>query len=80
MSQNNPKKGEGMKKLKLMKKKPLYVCSPEGTVYFRWAGPEGFGMFGFIPSQNRIEIDAEYMGKQFIKDRLCEMVDRGELR
>ena len=58
------------------KKKEKYITYPAETTVFKWAGPEGFGEFIFIPSQNKIELDDEYMTKQFIKDRLCEMVDR----
>lgn len=63
-----------------MRKKHKHITYPQETIYFKWAGPEGFGEFGFICQQNNIECDNECMSKEFIKKRLCEMVDRSKLR
>ena len=56
-------------------------CRPSGDCEFGWVAKGiGFGSFRFwIDEDNVLRCDNEAMGKQFIKDMLCKMVDEAVL-
>jgi hypothetical protein len=52
----------------------------EDTICFQWAKPgTGFGGFIFYYKDGKLYCDNECMSKEFLKERLCKMVDDAEL-
>ncbi len=55
-------------------------CTPSGYTYFNWdAEGIGFGQLSFYIENDKLMCGNELMGKDFIKEMLCKMVDDCEL-
>jgi hypothetical protein len=53
-------------------------CEPGGTAHFRWSAKGcGFGEMYFYldKSDGYVHCDNELMGREFLKEMLCKMVD-----
>ena len=52
----------------------------EDAVSFSWGVPgRGFGQLIFYMKEGKLYCDNECMDKEFIKERLCKLVDNAEL-
>ncbi len=49
------------------------------AIVISWDGPEGFGEVALIQDGHKILIQSENMGKGFVKELLCQLVDQAEL-
>ncbi len=51
-------------------------CYPSKNIVFKWAAPKtGFGEFYIYMKPDGMHCESEMMSKEFIKDRLCKMID-----
>jgi hypothetical protein len=57
-----------------------YFRMSRHVVQIEWSNPKGFGVIRLIKEGKRIILDDEHMGKIFVKQLLCELIDRAEVR
>jgi hypothetical protein len=50
-----------------------------GLLRIEWQYEKGFGVLNLFINNGKVEIDSEFMSKDFVKQILCKLVDEAKL-